>query len=63
MDAGEQFKVKLPFSGTGPFDIKVKKDGKEVKDGGRVKISTFDDFVTLAVKGKLLLLLVCFRRF
>ncbi|KAK3703484.1 hypothetical protein RRG08_024788 [Elysia crispata] len=50
VDAGDQFKVKLPFSGTGPFDIKVKKDGKEVKESNRVKISPFDDFVTFVIK-------------
>ena len=51
VDAGDQFKVKLPFSGTGPFDIKVKKDGKEVKESNRIKISPFDDFVTFVIKG------------
>lgn len=49
--AGEQFKVKLPFSGTGPFEVKVKKDGKEIHESDRIKISPFDDYVTFVIKG------------
>ncbi|CAL1540886.1 unnamed protein product, partial [Lymnaea stagnalis] len=48
--AGEQFKVKLPFSGSGPFEVKVKKDGKELQESDRIKISPFDDFVTFVIK-------------
>lgn len=44
--------MKLPFSGTGPFEVKVKKDGKEVLEDSRVKISPFDDFVTFVIKGE-----------
>lgn len=49
--AGEQFKVKLPFSGTGPFDVKVKRDGRELQESDRIKISPFDDFLTFLIKG------------
>ncbi|XP_055900297.1 twitchin-like isoform X6 [Biomphalaria glabrata] len=48
--AGEQFKVKLPFSGTGPFDVKVKRDGRELQESDRIKISPFDDFLTFLIK-------------
>ncbi|CAG5133824.1 unnamed protein product, partial [Candidula unifasciata] len=48
--AGDQFKVKLPFSGTGPFELKVKKDGKEVQESDNIKISLFDDFATFVIK-------------
>lgn len=51
VSAGDQLKIKLPFSGTGPFEFKVKKDGKELPEGGRVKISPFDDYVTFVIKG------------
>jgi hypothetical protein len=51
VDKGDQFKIKIPFTGTGPFDFKVKCNGRELKDGGRVKISPFDDYVTLIIKG------------
>ena len=54
VDKGEQFKIKVPFSGTGPFEFKVKANGKELKDGDRIKISPFDDYVTLAIKGTVL---------
>ena len=51
VDSADQFKVKLPFSGTGPFDVKVKRDGKEVVESDRIKFSLFDDFVTIVIKG------------
>ncbi|XP_059156398.1 twitchin-like isoform X4 [Physella acuta] len=50
VEVGEQFKVKLPFTGTGPLQIKVKKDGKELTESNRIKISPFDDFVTFVIK-------------
>ena len=51
VEKGEQFKIKIPFSGTGPFDFKVKANGRELREGERIKISTFDDYITLIVKG------------
>ncbi|KAL8565325.1 hypothetical protein ACOMHN_029021 [Nucella lapillus] len=47
---GDQFKIKVPFSGSGPFDFKVKLNGREIKEGGRIKISPFDDYVALIIK-------------
>ena len=51
VEKGEQFKIKIPFSGTGPFDFKVKANGRELREGERIKISIFDDYITLIVKG------------
>ncbi|XP_041366543.1 twitchin-like isoform X3 [Gigantopelta aegis] len=47
---GDQFKIKIPFSGTGPFEFKVKKNNKDLLENDRIKISTFDDYVTLIIK-------------
>ena len=50
---GEPFKVKIPLSGDGPFDVVVKKNNKElpVTESSRMKISPFDDFCTIQLKG------------
>ena len=52
IEAGDAFKLKIPFSGDGPFEVKVKKDNKDVPDNDRIRISVFDDFATIAIKGK-----------
>ena len=52
IEAGDAFKLKIPFSGDGPFEVKVKKDNKDVPENDRIKISVFDDFATIAIKGK-----------
>ncbi|ESO91797.1 hypothetical protein LOTGIDRAFT_121777 [Lottia gigantea] len=49
-EAGDQFKIKIPFNGTGPFNFKLFKNGKEVPESDKVKLSPFDDFVTLSIK-------------
>ena len=53
IEAGDAFKIKIPLSGDGPFEVKVKKDNKDVPENDRIKISVFDDFATLAIKGKI----------
>lgn len=50
--SGEQFKLKLPVSGTGPFEFKLKKNGREIEGDDRLKFSPFDDFVVLNIKGE-----------
>ncbi|XP_070200689.1 twitchin-like isoform X4 [Littorina saxatilis] len=50
VEKGDQFKLKIPFSGTGPLAFKLKRDGKELKEGEHIKISPFDDYVTLTIK-------------
>ena len=51
VEKGDQFKIKIPFSGSGPFDFKVKSNGRDLREGERIKISLFDDYLTLIVKG------------
>ncbi|KAL8579176.1 hypothetical protein ACOMHN_010760 [Nucella lapillus] len=50
VDKGDQFKIKVPFSGSGPFDFKVKANGRELSESDRIKISPFEDYVTLIIK-------------
>ncbi|XP_069132542.1 twitchin-like isoform X10 [Argopecten irradians] len=50
VELGDQFKIKIPYSGTGPFEINVLKDGCELKEDGRVKVTEFDDYVVLVLK-------------
>ncbi|XP_071104533.1 twitchin-like isoform X3 [Haliotis cracherodii] len=50
VEKGEQFKIKIPFSGTGPFDVKIKRDNKDVPESDRIKISVFDEYMTLIIK-------------
>ena len=46
-------KVKIPFDGTGPFDFKVKKNGREVPlSGDRIKFTPYDDYAILQIKGE-----------
>lgn len=52
VEKGETLKLKIPFSGTGPFSFKLKKDNREVPDSNqRVKVIPFDDYVILQIKG------------
>ena len=51
MDKGETLKVKIPFSGTGPFSFKLKKGNREIPDSDRVKLIPFEDYVVLQIKG------------
>ena len=53
IELGEQFKIKIPFTGTGPFDVKIKKNGRDLVENGRVKILAFDEYVTLTINGML----------
>ena len=52
VDKGETLKVKIPFSGTGPFDFKVKKNNRDLRLNDRVQFTTFDDYVILHIKGR-----------
>ena len=52
VDKGDTMKLKIPFSGTGPFDFKLRKDGKEVPLSDRVKLIPMDDYVIVQIKGK-----------
>ncbi|XP_074660014.1 twitchin-like [Tubulanus polymorphus] len=50
VDEGDSLKIKIPFSGTGPFDVKLKKNGKEIPDNARLKCQCFDDYAVLTLK-------------
>ena len=52
VDKGEMLKVKIPFSGTGPFDFKVRKNNRDLRLNDRVQFTTFDDYVILQIKGR-----------
>ena len=54
VDKGETLKVKIPFTGTGPFSFKLKKGNREIPDSDRVKLIPFEDYVVLQIKGTLL---------
>jgi len=60
VELGEQFKIKIPFTGTGPFDVKIKKNGRDLVENGRVKILAFDEYVTLTINGMLWRFLITF---
>lgn len=52
-DLGDSHKVKFSFNGTGPFDFKVKRNGKEIpKADSRVKLVTFDEHGKLMFSGE-----------
>lgn len=51
VEVGDQFKIKIPYSGTGPIDVKLKKNNHDVPESGRVKITPFDDYAVIVIKG------------
>jgi len=52
VEKGDTLKVKIPFTGTGPFSFKLKKDNRDVPDGNdRVKLIPYDGYVILQIKG------------
>lgn len=52
VDKGDTLKLKIPYSGTGPFTYKLKKDNRDVPDSNdRVRIIPFDGYVILQIKG------------
>lgn len=53
VELGEQLKIKIPYTGTGPFDVKLKKDNQDVPESDKVKITPFDDYIILMIKGNL----------
>jgi len=56
VDKGETLKVKIPFSGTGPFSFKLKKGNREIPESDRVKLIPFEDYVVLQIKGMIIVL-------
>ena len=45
-------KLKIPFSGTGPFDFTLKKGNRRVPESDRVRVIPYDDYVIVQIKGK-----------
>lgn len=60
MELGEQLKIKIPYSGTGPFDVKLRKDNHDVPESDRVKMTPFDDYMILIIKGNSLFTQILF---
>lgn len=50
VDEGDSLKVKVPFEGTGPFNFKLRKNGKEIPESDHVKFQSFDDYVVFHLK-------------
>ena len=50
MEEGEQFKLKVPISGAGPFDCKVKCGNRYIPENDRVKYQVFDDFIIFTIR-------------
>jgi len=52
-DLGEPHKVKFSFYGTGPFEFRVKRNGREIPSTEpRIKLNTFDDHAKLTFSGE-----------
>ena len=47
---GENTKIKVFYSGDQPMDISLTFGGKPVSDGGRVKLTVFDEFLIIYIK-------------
>ena len=63
VDLGDQIKAKVGFSGRGPFEFKVLRDGRQVHLNDRIKVNAFDDYVVLVVNGMCVLpiyIAICF---
>ncbi|GBO35254.1 Twitchin, partial [Araneus ventricosus] len=43
-------KIKIFYSGTGPFDVQLYKDGLEVKEDKHLKFTVFDDYVIIYLR-------------
>ena len=52
VDKGDTLKVKIPLSGTGPFNFTLRHGNRDITDkSDRVKLVPFDDHVSLQIKG------------
>jgi predicted molibdopterin-dependent oxidoreductase YjgC len=48
----ETLKLKIPYSGVGPFEFKLKKNNREVPESNdRVKVIQMEDYVILQIRG------------
>ena len=47
---GDNTKIKVKWSGDMPFDVKIFRNGQELSDGGRLKMTLFDEFLIIFLK-------------
>ncbi|KAG1672466.1 Twitchin [Nymphon striatum] len=47
---GDNGKIKVHFTGTGPFEVQLFKDGLEFKEDDHLKFTVFDDYVIIFFK-------------
>merc|ERR1719391_1767759 len=47
---GDNTKIKVKWSGDMPFDVKIFRNGTELSDGGRLKMTLFDEFLIIFLK-------------
>ena len=47
---GENTKIKIFYSGDQPMDIKITKDGQELVENIRIKITIFDEYIVIYLK-------------
>ena len=48
---GETLKVKIPISGKGPFNFKVKRNDQLLDNSDRVRIQEYDDYIVVTIPG------------
>lgn len=41
--------MKIPISGKGPFNFKVKKNDEPLADSDRVRVQEFDDYIVVTI--------------
>ena len=51
-EVGDTIKLKIPFNGKGNIKVSLKKDNKDLPESDKVKITEFDGFITIQLKGK-----------
>lgn len=55
-EVGDTIKLKIPFSGKGDLKFTLKKDNKDVPESDKVKITEFDGFITIQLKGRIFMI-------
>lgn len=47
---GENTKIKIVYTGDQPMDLIITKDGVEIKENNRIKVTIFDDYFVIFIK-------------
>lgn len=50
---GDLIKIKVPYSGHGTINLKLKHNGREIPESPHVKLMDLDGVATIQLKGKL----------